>query len=350
MIYKLILALRDRRYRSGKHSTAAKVPTLAFGNITVGGTGKTPMVELAVRRLLSLGRSDMALLSLGYGRKTKGFRYVKTSDTPDLCGDEPLQLKQKFPILPVAVAKDRVDACNRLANPDGEEPAAGLVILDDALQYRRLQPTQSIVLTPFLRPVTQDKLLPGGRLRDLKKRLYDAQTVIVSKCPYDLDDQERSEHASLLGFNDYNPDTCTCTRNGQTYNLLFSRIIHCSPEPVFPQADRRYTYAERVILFSGIADDTPLMHHLTDEGRMIVAHVRFPDHHRFRKADVRRFKRLMRKNPTSVFITTEKDSQRLRTRGDIPAALQSRLFFIPIQAGFLSLKEEEAFDQLLLQL
>ena len=349
MIYKLILTLRDLRYRSGKRSVAADVPTLAFGNITAGGTGKTPHAELAVKRLLTLGRSDIAVLSLGYGRKTKGFRYVETDDTPDLCGDEPLQIKHRYPLLPVAVAKDRVDACNRLAHPE-EGPAAGIVVLDDALQYRRLAPTLSVVLTPFLRPVTKDKLLPWGRLRDLKKRLYDAQTVIVTKCSYDLDDQEKSDHAVLLGFSGYDPQTCTCTRNGKTYTLLFSRIGHCSPEPVFPQADRRYTYAERVVLFSGIADDTPLRDHLADDGRMIVAHIRFPDHHRYRKADVRRLVRLMRTNPTSVFITTEKDAQRFRALGNVPSALQSRLFYIPIQAGFLSLAEEEAFDQMLLRL
>ena len=347
MIYKLILAIRNRRYRSGKHSTSADVPTLVFGNITVGGTGKTPHVELAVRRLLTLGRSDIALLSLGYGRKTKGFRYVTTQDTPDLCGDEPLQLKRKFPILPVAVAKDRVDACNRLAH--AEEDPAGIIILDDAFQYRRLQPSKCVVLTPFLRPVTTDKLLPCGRLRDLKKRLYDAQAIIVTKCPYELDDLEKREHAELLGFQDYDPQTCTCTRNGVIYTLLFSRIVHCNPEPVFQDADRRYTYAERVILFSGIADDTPLRDHLSDS-RMIMAHIRFPDHHRYRRADVRRLRRLMRKNPTSVFITTEKDAMRLKTLSNVPAALQSRLFYVPIQAAFLSPQEEEAFDKLLLQL
>ena len=349
MIYKLILTLRNLRYRSGKRSTEAPVPTLVFGNITVGGTGKTPHTELAIRRFLKLGRSDMAVLSLGYGRKTKGFRYVSVDDTPDKCGDEPLQVKRKFPIIPVAVAKDRVDACKRLCNPEGDEPAAGVIILDDAFQYRRLKPSASIVLTPCMRPVTKDKLLPWGRLRDLKKRLYDAQTIIVTKCPYELDEQEKADHAALLGFEGYDPATCTCTRKGVSYNLLFSRMVHCSPEPVFSNADRRYTYAERVVLFSGIADDTPLRDHLSDS-RMIVAHLRFADHHRFRKSDVRRLMRLMRQNPTSVFITTEKDAQRLRQRGDIPAALQSRLFYIPIIADFLSQREEESFDQLLLQL
>lgn len=347
MIYKLILAIRDLRYRSGKRSTAADVPTLAFGNITAGGTGKTPHVELAVRRLLSLGRSDIGIVSLGYGRKTKGFRLVSIDDTPDLCGDEPLQLKHKFPILPVAVAKDRVDACNRHAHAESEP--SGIVLLDDALQYRRLQPSASVVLSSFLRPVTQDKLLPWGRLRDLKKRLYDAKTVIVTKCPYELDDSEKQEHAAVLGFENYDHATCTCTRKGVTYKLLFSRIVHCSPEPVFDDADRRYTYAERVILFSGIADDTPLRKHLSD-GRLIMAHVRFPDHHKYRKGDMRRLMRLLKQNPTSVFITTEKDAQRLRALGNVPAALKSRLFFIPIQAAFLTPQEEEAFDQLLLQL
>ena len=343
MIYKLILSLRDLRYRGGKHSTKAEVPTVSIGNITVGGTGKTPLVELTIRRLLTLGRSDIAVLSLGYGRKSKGFRYVSTENTPEECGDEPLQIKRKFPVLPVAVAKDRLDACRRLANPEDDTQKAGIIVLDDAFQYRRLQPHLSVVLTPYNRPVTKDTLLPGGRLRDLKKRLYEAHTIIVTKCPYELDDLEKIDHAALLGFDSYDPGTCTAVRKGNPQTLLFSRILHGDPEPLFSEADRRYTYSGKAVLFSGIADDTPLRDHLSSEHK-IVAHKRFPDHHRYRRADVRALRRLMRSNPTAVFVTTEKDAQRLRTLSCIPKELRERMFYVPIQATFLSPQEEAAYD------
>lgn len=341
MIYKLILALRDLHYRRGRHSTAAVVPTVSIGNITAGGTGKTPHLELTIRRLIALGRSDIASLSLGYGRRTKGFRYVQTDDTPEQCGDEPLQIKHRFPGLPVAVAKDRLDACKRLAA--NEETPAGIVVLDDAMQYRRLAPSLSVVLTPFNRPVSKDSLLPGGRLRDLKKRLYEPQTVIVTKCPYELDDLEKADHASLLGFDSYDPGTCTAMRKGKSQTLLFSRIVHGDPEPLFPEADKRYTYSGKAVLFSGIADDTPLRDFLS-AAHKIVAHKRFPDHHRYRKADMRKLRRLMRSNPTAVFVTTEKDAQRLQHLACMPPELKSRLFYVPIQAAFLTPGEEAAYD------
>lgn len=341
MIYKLILSLRDLHYRSGKHSTQAAVPTVCIGNITAGGTGKTPHVELTIKRLLTLGRSDIAVLSLGYGRRTKGFRYVETDNTPEQCGDEPLQIKRRFPILPVAVAKDRLDACKRLA--DNEDAPAGIVVLDDAFQYRRLAPSLSVVLTPYNRPVSKDSLLPGGRLRDLKKRLYEPQTVIVTKCPYELDDLEKADHAALLGFDSYDPATCTAVRKDKVQTLLFSRIMHGDPEPLFPEADKRYIYSGKAVLFSGIADDTPLRDHLSDAHK-IVAHKRFPDHHRFRRADIRGLRRLMRRNPTAVFVTTEKDAQRLRSLANVPQELRERMFYVPIQAAFLTPGEEAAYD------
>ena len=344
MIYKLILALRDLRYRRGKHSAKACVPTVVIGNVTAGGTGKTPHVEMTIRRLLGLGRADIAVLSLGYGRRTKGYLQVQADSTADSCGDEPLQIKRKFPGLPVAVAKDRLQGCERLA-----EQGAGIVILDDALQYRRLTPHLSVVLSPFNRPVTKDSLLPWGRLRDLKKRLYDGQIIIVTKCPYELDDEEKAQEASILGFDSFDPQTCTATRKGRTYTLLFSRIIHSDPEPVFPEADRRYTYSAKAVLFSGIADDTPLRDHIASVHK-IMEHIPFGDHHRFRRPDIRRLRRAMRRNPTAVFITTEKDAQRLRSLDGLPAELRQRLFYIPITAGFLSPREEAAYDHHLQQL
>ena len=343
MIYKLILTLRDLHYRRGKHSSKAVVPTVSIGNITAGGTGKTPHVELTIRRLLTLGRSDIAVLSLGYGRRTKGFRYVQTDSTPEECGDEPLQIKRKFPVLPVAVAKDRLDGCRRLANPDPDAVQAGVVILDDAMQYRRLTPHLSVVLTLFNRPVTKDSLLPGGRLRDLKKRLYETDAVIVTKCPYELDGQEKAGHAALLGFDSYDPATCTAVRKGVARPLLFSRIVHGAPEPLFPEADKRYTYSGKAVLFSGIADDTPLRDHISSDHK-IVAHKRFPDHHRYGRGDIRFLCRLMRGYPTAVFVTTEKDAQRLRPLSGIPAGLRARMFYVPIQASFLTPEEEAVFD------
>lgn len=361
MIYSLILTLRNRRYRDGRHSVKAEVPTICVGNITVGGTGKTPHVEMILRRLAEdrFRFLNPAVLSRGYGRKSRGFRLVGTDSTPAVTGDEPLQIKRKLPLVTVAVDKDRVEGCRLLVHPeqtaglkkykDGEFPPSDVIVLDDAYQYRRLRADLNIVLVDHARPVTRDTLLPTGRLRDLKKRLYDADVVIVTKCPGGLDTQEKQDFARILGFDSFDPGTGRATRGGRSLALLFSRIDYCKPEPVFESGDSRYTYSAKAVMLTGIANDTPLRLHISDSFR-IEERLSFPDHHRFTRADVRRLESVRRRHPTSCFLTTEKDAQRLRERRDIPSALQARLFYIPITVSFLSESESEAFDKYLSQL
>ncbi len=357
MIYKLILALRDRRYRGGRHSQKADVPTVCIGNITVGGTGKTPHTELAVRRLQEVGGyKSIAILSRGYKRRSKGFQQVLATSTADFCGDEPLLLKRRLPEVTVAVDKDRLEGCAILADPlkaqalkhcaDPDFPGAEAIVLDDAYQYRRLKADLSVVLTDYSRPVTRDSLLPAGRLRDLKRRLYDADIIIVTKCPYELDDAEKQECARILGFESFDPGTCIATRRGTGIPLLFSGISHEAPLPVFPEADTRYIYSHKLLLMTGIADDTPLRNHLSAT-YMITGHLRYPDHHRFTKADIRAVQAHLRHNPTSAVFTTEKDAQRLRDLKSIPPNIRERLFYVPITAVFQSSREADLFDQYL---
>ena len=357
MIYKLILTLRDLRYCSGKHSASADVPTVCIGNITVGGTGKTPHTELVARRLQEVGRfRSIAILSRGYKRRSKGFQQV-TSDTPaSFSGDEPLLLKTRLPELTVAVDKDRLEGCGILAHPERaaslkncahpEFPAADAIILDDAFQYRRLKADLSIVLVDYSRPVTKDSLLPGGRLRDLKRRLYDAGVIIVTKCPYELDEPEKQDYARLLGFESLDTETCTAVRRGRSIPLLFTGISYGAPEPVFQGADTRYIYSHKLLLLTGIADDTPLRNHLSD-GYMTVGHLKYPDHHRFSKSDMRALAAEMRRNPTAAVFTTEKDAQRLRDLPKLPGGLRERLFYVPITAVFFSQREQDILDKYL---
>jgi len=357
MIYNLILALRDLRYRSGKHSVKAEVPTVCIGNITVGGTGKTPHSELTVRRIQEVGRyKSIAVLSRGYKRRSKGFQQVTTDGTASFCGDEPILLKRRMPEVTVAVDKDRVEGCGILAHPERtgdlknyegpEFPAAELIVLDDAYQYRRLKADLNVVLVDYYRPVTKDSLLPAGRLRDLKRRLYDADIVIVSKCPYELEDAEKQDYATLLGFESYDPKIFTAVRKGHSLPLLFTGIFYGAPKPVFPEADQRYVYSHKLVLLTGIADDTPLRNHLSSD-YLMVGHMRFPDHHRFSKSDIKSIQAEVRQNPTAAIFTTEKDAQRLRDLPDFPAGLRDRMFYVPITAGFLSPAEQEVFDQYL---
>lgn len=357
MIYRIVLSIRNARYKSGRHSTPAEVPTICVGNITVGGTGKTPHAEMILGELLGSerwGMSSIALLSRGYKRRSKGFQQVPFDGSATLYGDEPVQIKRKFPGITVAVDKNRIEGCSILAHPEKaaglkkcafpEFQPANLVLLDDAYQYRRLKANLTIVLVDWNNPVTEDSLLPWGRLRDLPSRLYDADIVIVSKCPYALDESEKLEMARTLGYESYDPGTSTAVRKERSQTLLFTGITYDRLQGVFDSADPHYIYTKKLILFSGIADDTPLMRHLSDSYK-IVQHIHFPDHHRYTRADVRTLKSALRHNPTAALVTTEKDAQRLRDIKSLTDEVKARLFFVPITTHFLSDSERDIFIQ-----
>ena len=359
MIYRIVLSIRNARYKGGRHSTAAEVPTICVGNITVGGTGKTPHSEMILRELLAgerWGTSNIAMLSRGYKRRSKGFQQVPYDGSAVLYGDEPVQVKHKLPVVTVAVDKDRIEGCDVLVHPEKaaaikkcahpEFPPADLILLDDAYQYRRLKASLDIVLVDYNHPVTEDSLLPWGRLRDLPSRLYDADIVIVSKCPYELDALEKQEMARTLGYDSYDPATCTAMRKERTQTLLFTGITYDRLQGVFDTADPHYIYTKKLIVFTGIADDTPMLRHLSDSYK-IVQHIHFPDHHRYTKADIRSLRSAVRHNPTVALVTTEKDAQRLRDLKFMPDDLKARIFFLPITTGFLSDQEKESFRQYL---
>ncbi len=333
MLYGLILRLRHLAYDKGwKEVLKASLPTVCVGNVTVGGTGKTPHVELILRSLMQSqdwAFSRLGVLSRGYKRKSKGFQLVGPEATATGVGDEPLQIARKFPFALVAVDKDRVEGCQRL-----QELGAQVIVLDDAFQYRRLQAGLNIVLVDYRHPVFEDKLLPWGRLRDLPSRLKKAQMVIVSKCPAYLEEQEREQWRKRLQLKD-----------GQ--KLYFTTLSYDKVEPVFgEEADGRFTYARRLILVSGIANDAPLRNYLSDQYK-IVRRIAFPDHHRFTKADLRTLEKAVQEYPTACLMTTEKDAQRLRDVPGISQALRQRLFYIPVRAGFLSPEEEADFQETL---
>jgi tetraacyldisaccharide 4'-kinase len=330
MIYNLWLRLRHLAYNKGwKKSFKADIPTICVGNITVGGTGKTPHVEMLLRQLSVSDRwayKPLAVLSRGYKRKSRGFQIVQPDSTAAFAGDEPLQIARKFHGVTVAVDKNRVEGCQKLSGAD-------LIILDDAFQYRRLNPSLSIVLVDYNRPVYEDKLLPWGRLRDLPSRLYKADVVIVTKCPAELDDWTRQEMRRKLNLK---PEQ----------KLFFTTIRYAAPEPVFPEADPRYTYSGRVILVSGIANNAPLRSYLSDSYK-IVKRLDYPDHHRFTKADIREMSAAIKATPTACVMTTEKDAQRLRDARSVPDALKQRLFYLPIEAAFMSEEDAQAFEEVL---
>lgn len=330
--YRLVLKIRNSLYDSGKlKAQQHAVPIISVGNITVGGTGKTPMVEYLVNLLQ--GDYRVAVLSRGYKRRSKGFRLVEAGDTADAAGDEPLQLKRKFPDILVAVDKDRNHAVAQLlALPPEQRPE--LVILDDGFQYRKLKPSTHVVLVDSGRPLFKDNLLPVGRLRDLPEQIRRADVVVFTKVPRQLDDWERTQLRQL-------------TRLRPAQPAFFASIRYGEPLPVFRwEADKRYIYSKEVFLFSGVADDRPLRAHLTDRYASIV-HKRFGDHHRFTRADLRLLAREVRRNPRALLLTTEKDAQRLLHCKKLDPEVRRRLFYLPIETAFLTWEEAREFDALM---
>lgn len=364
--YYLTLKLRHYLYDHGiRKVSTCEVPTICVGNITAGGTGKTPHTEMILRTLFKSDEwayEDIAVLSRGHLRASRGFQIVKRDGSVKEYGDEPLQIKKKFPGVTVAVDRHRVKGCDLLCHPEklktekrarknaGEEIApADLIVLDDAFQYRALRAYYNIILVDFNRPTYKDKLLPFGRLRDLPERFSAADIIIVSKCPAYLEDSKKIEWAQAFGLKDYDTKTCKGTdKKGKEKILLFTTIWYSALNPIFEEADPRYAYSQKLILFSGIAKDTPLRMYLSDEHK-IVKRFCFEDHHKYTKYDVRRIMNAVREHPTAVVATTEKDCQRILDLGNIPHDLKVRLFQVPIEVGFLSEHEKEVFKTSLLE-
>ena len=311
MLYGLVLRIRHLFYDRGwKKTFQPPVPTICVGNLTVGGTGKTPHVELLLR-LLSF--RSVAVLSRGYKRKTKGFRIVGEADTAQTVGDEPLQIDRKFPSVTVAVDKDRIHGCKELSDKQVD-----VVVLDDAFQYRKLKPSLALMLVDY----------------NLPSRISGADAVVVTKSPADIPDDVRAWWRSKLSLREDQP-------------LFFTRIRYQKAVPVFPDGDPHYLYSQKVILVSGIANDTPLRQYLSDTYK-IVARLSFPDHHRYTKRDVRAIAAAARNCPTACLMTTEKDAQRLQDIPSLPPEVSRRLFYLPIEAVFLSPEEEENFQSVIL--
>ena len=329
LIQRLIL---KRSAKAWRKAPGAEVPTICIGNITVGGTGKTPHTEMVLRLLQELQPdSRRAVLSLGYKRRSKGYRLLEADTPACFGGDEPVQIKRKFPDVLVAVDKNRVEGCAKLV-----EEGASVIVLDDAFQYRKLHASLNIVLVNWNRPIYGDKLIPFGRLRDLPSRINDADMVIVTKCPHELDPDDRERWRKKLRLDDGIP-------------LFFTTIDYDTPVPVFPEeADPRYNYSKTAILFSGIADDSQLKAYLSDTYK-IVEILSFPDHHAYGKSDMARIAGAVRRYPTAALLTTEKDAVRVLDCKKVDGSIRKRLFAVPVKAGFTDEADREAFAEMLVK-
>ena len=328
--YYWILKLRHKLYdfkiiKSHKFDT----PIISIGNITVGGTGKTPHTEMVLREFSEEFR--IATLSRGYKRDSKGYREVSLLDDYKSVGDEPLQMKKKFPNNIIAVDRSRKNGIGKLLQlPEEVKPT--LIVLDDAFQHRKVTPTLSIVLVDFSRPIFSDNLLPIGRLRDLPKEIKRADIVIVTKTPGYITDKEKSQWRKDL-------------RLKKSQNLFFTLYDTVEPKAIFPKAiDNRFLYSPKAIYFTGIADDLSFKKGLSNRYK-ISDGIKFSDHRDFTDSDLKEVGKLIKKHPTAVLFTTEKDAQRVSKRDNISNIMQQRLFYIPIEVKFIPEEDKNIFKK-----
>lgn len=363
MIYRIALALRHLCYDKGwKKSTSTAVPSVCVGNVALGGTGKTPMVELILRtltedaydtdpELLAEGfacglfdtpKLSISVLSRGYGRKTKGFLEVTTDGSADSFGDEPLQIKRNFPQISVYVDENRVEGCDRIAD------TSDIVILDDAYQHRRIRATKNILLTTYARPFFKDHLVPFGRLRDLASRAHAADMIVVTKCPEYVSDIERAEWAKSIGLSSFDSQTC-CGVNaaGKKQYLLFATMASDALRPVFPQGNPRYVHSKLAFPFSGIADDKLFLAGIREKYKLVGVR-KYPDHHNFTPTDLADIEGVASSFHTAVVVTTQKDAQRLWICQDkLSEDIKTRLFYVPIRTVMLTPVEQTVFKNFL---
>lgn len=330
LLYGLVVLVRNVFFDWGIfRATSFDIPVLVIGNITLGGSGKSPMTEYLIRLLKS--DKKVAVLSRGYGRKTKGFRWVELQSKAIEVGDEPLQFKHHFPDISVAVCEDRVTGLSQLAN------ANEVVLLDDAFQHRWLKPSLSILLLEYSSIRTPNFLLPSGTLREPKCATSRADVLVVSKSPKNISERDKKELLKIIKPKAHQPVFFSYLQYGQLTELNGKKtraLADLSPETV-------------VFLLTGIANAKPLLSEIEQHG-LFVKHHEYPDHYAFKQADIARlaadFKQIHAAD--KVIVTTEKDAQRLKNVNFDSLIAELPIYVLPVETAFFE-EEEQKFKQLI---
>ncbi len=329
ILYKWGVQFRHRMFDWGfVKQTKFEVPVVCVGNITVGGTGKTPMAEMIIAYMSQTHR--VALISLGYGRRTKGYREVATDDHYRDVGDEPLQIKRKFPEAVVVVCEKRVEGIKRILR---EHPDVDMVVMDDGFQHRQVDPAVNIVMIDATRPVQHDRMLPAGDLRDTVEQLHRANYFVVTKCPDNMTPIDRRILRKVLVTVAYQ-------------RVYFTRYESFRPQPLFAEeVDQDLTYGQPVIAMSGIGNPGPFTEDLAKNFK-VVETLNFDDHHVYRVKDMKTIAELLKKHPEAAVIMTEKDAVKLANPDKIPVEVRRRLYYLPIDITFIDDSQTDFLQRL----
>lgn len=333
-VYGSVMAVRNFLFRFKiLKSHSFDVPVICVGNLSVGGTGKTPHIEYLVDLIQQ--HKKVAVLSRGYKRKTTGFRIVNKHDTGLEAGDEPLQIKQKFPSILVAVDEKRVHGIHQLLESNNPPE---IILLDDAFQHRWVKPGLQILLDNFNDPIHEDIVLPAGNLREFSCGKKRADIVIVTKC-------DGITHFETEIFKKEYEQT-------HSNALFFSHFIYENPEQVFEKCSTHLDFNKlktaHVLLVTGIAKPEPFLQFIGNKCSH-VKHLPFPDHHGFSESDIDnlRFQFNSIKSENKFLLFTEKDAVRLRVHSQLEESLVNHCFYIPIKINILFGKDKEFKNKLL---
>jgi len=334
LLYSLVIYVRNRLYDIELlKSKQFHIPIISIGNITAGGTGKTPHIEYLVKLLKD--DFNIATLSRGYKRKTDGFLLSTTGSTDLEIGDEPRQIKQKYPQIKVAVDADRTNGIKQLQKLDSP---LDVILLDDAFQHRKVKPGVSILLIDFSRPIHKDFMLPLGNLRDNKTEKKRADIIIVTKCPRSLPSKDQEQFLKKI-------------KPRPNQKVFFTSFRYGKLKAVFDEKENKQEQdITDVLLLTGIANPKPLKQFILNTICQNIRSVEYPDHYNFKESDFKNIQKTFNaiKSDSKIIITTEKDAMRLQKFSNIAGKLKKQLFYIPIQVEFLN-QQSEVFNKQIIE-
>ena len=325
-IYGMAVALRNRLYDLGIfRSHSFSLPVICVGNITAGGTGKTPHVIYLAEKLSSI--ASVAILSRGYLRKSRGFLKVTADSTTALSGDEPLLMAQNLPQALVFVDRDRVNGIREIMR---KEPGIRVVILDDGFQHRAVRAGMNIILTDWTRLMTRDRLLPLGMLRENIRAVNRADAVIVTKTPGVASPSAREEIRREL------------MAAGACETIFFTSLAYGQPLHLCSNSTGEIRQTTSVLLVTGIANPAPLKEYLESIAGQVTG-IAFPDHHAYTQADIGRISSAYDSlsGPDKLIVTTAKDGVRLKEITNIADHVRQALYYLPVRVHFI--EDEKLF-------
>lgn len=326
LLYGFAIIVRNLLYNKKILRTAQfNLPIICIGNLVVGGTGKSPMVEYLIKLLHD--KYLVATLSRGYKRKTKGYALAGEQTTALEIGDEPMQFHTKFPDIAVAVGEERVVAVPQLLH---DKPETQVIILDDAFQHRAIRAGLNILLTEYSNLFTHDFFFPTGDLRDQKISAKRAEIIVITKCPANFSAEEKNKMQAQL-------------EKYKAKHIFFTSIQYKTPYHIITKDKKPFVPNEEVLLVYGIANPQPLKEYISEK-TVTYEELSYRDHHIFSIDDLKDIGKKFEKIKTAnkIILTTEKDAVRLMKFKDQLAEMP--LYVLPVQHKFL-FNEEDVFNK-----